>query len=55
MSNPSAQVFQQSDPSSLGGVYAGSNGAPVPSATAFQRIGPKGPVLLQDTRMLMAS
>jgi catalase len=41
---PSAQVFQQKD----GAVYTTSTGAPVDEPYAAQRLGPHGPLLLQD-------
>lgn len=48
MSHPSS--FQPGDPKDLGGVYANASGAPISDPSAYQRMGPHGPVLLQDTR-----
>lgn len=33
-------------------VYTTSNGAPVASPTAWQRVGPNGPLLLQDFHLI---
>ncbi|ESK88292.1 catalase isozyme p [Moniliophthora roreri MCA 2997] len=41
---PSKQVWENKD----GAVYTTSNGAPVSEPYAFQRVGPLGPLLLQD-------